>query len=389
MRDDTINIGERLRQIKSLQSSTANSYQELVNRAAAYLALDCAEEALADYDRAVLLKPDQILAHMKRFPVLNRLDMIDRMLDAANEILAITPGESIGYFHLGMALSRLGRDQESVEAYTRAIEISPREPAAYVNRSAGYASLGFMDKCLADCEKAHSIKPGMISAYINKALALRCMGEQQKAIKVCNEALGIEADSPLAYCNRAMANFVLNKDKQAFDDIDLAIRFSTQPFYVAKCKAIKAKFLADLGGGGGNSGGNDGDDWRQWIDEARGLCDSAVCIASENSSPWRYAWSTSALISGIMGDFDAANSNVQLVLDRSRSFIYGINIKARVLLMQDRLDEALVTVNSALVLNAKDPESNYIRYLIRTRQNDARAQDDLARARELGYLRDQ
>ena len=284
------------------------------------------------------------------------------------------------------------RDEESVEAYTRAIELAPKDPGNYVNRSAGYSSMGLLDKCLADCERALALKPEMSNAMNNKALALRCLGEPEKAIRVCNNAMATEPESALLYCNRAMANFALNKTSQAFADIDLSIRFAKQAMYVAKCKAIKAKFLIEAsgGGGGGNNedSGSSGDSGRRMIDEARELCDSAVRMAPENSHPWRYAWSTSALVSGKMGDFDAANRNVQLVLDRFRGFIYGINIKAQILLMQDRLDEALITVNSALSLNPKDPESNYIRYSIRSKQNDPRAKEDLNMARQLGYRRD-
>jgi tetratricopeptide (TPR) repeat protein len=341
-------------------------------------------------------------AHLKRFAVLVRLDRTDRMVAAANEMLTITPGQAVGYFYLGVALSRAGRDEESVEAYTRAIELAPKDPGNYVNRSAGYSSMGLMDRCLFDCERALAIKPEMSNAMNNKALALRCLGEPEKAIRVCNNALATEPESALLYCNRAMANFALNNTRQAFTDIDLSIRFAKQAMYVAKCKAIKAKFLIEAsgGGGGGNgggdagnslgdgSGGNGADSRRRMIDEARELCDSAVRMAPENSHPFRYAWSTSALISGTMGDFDAANRNVQLVLDRFRGFIYGINIKAQILLMQDRLDEALITVNSALSLNPKDPESNYIRYSIRCKQYDPRAKEDLNMARQLGYRRD-
>ncbi len=393
---DTMKVAERERAITSLQGSIANSYRELCSRAAAYFALNCAEEALADYDRAIALNDmpveKKLHAHLKRFAVLVRLDRTDRMVAAANEMLTITPGQAVGFFYLGVALSRVGRDEESVEAYTRAIELAPNDPGNYVNRSAGYSSMGLLDKCLADCERALVLKPEMSNAMNNKALALRCLGEPEKAIRVCNNALVTEPESALLYCNRAMANFALNKTSQAFTDIDLSIKFAKQAMYVAKCKAIKAKFLIEASGGGGGDGnhadGANSGDSRRMIDEARELCDSAVRMAPENSHPWRYAWSTSALVSGKMGDLDAANRNVQLVLDRFRGFIYGINIKAQILLMQDRLDEALITVNSALSLNPKDPESNYIRYSIRSKQNDPRAKEDLNMARQLGYRRD-
>ncbi len=390
--------------VASLRNLQADSFPALVSRAEAYYALGCAEEALADYDQALALKSDAYEVHLRRFDILARLDMIDRMLDAAQSIQAITPGQAVGYFYLGMAFSTLSRDEESVEAYTRAIELAPRHAGAYVNRAAAYSSLGDMDKCLADCEKAQSIDRKSVGAHVNKALALRCLGEQDLAIKVCNQAVSIQQNSPLVYCNRAMAYFVLNKTQNAFDDIDTSIRFAKEPKYAAKCRAIKAYFLAlvgsegNLGAGGGGSrggsgGGDSGDggrnDGRDKVIEARELCDSAIRMAPENSYPWRYTWSTSALISAMMGDFDAANRNVELVLNRCKGFIYGTNIQARIYLMQDRLDEALSAVESALARNSKDPEANYIRYLIRARQNDPLASDELTKARRLGYLREQ
>jgi tetratricopeptide (TPR) repeat protein len=370
-------------------STEANSYQALVSRATAHLALDRAEEALEDFERALAIDNQQVFAHLKRFAILLRLDRPEQMLVAANDLLAVTPGEAIGHFHRGIAFGRLGNDEEAIAAYTKALELAQLDSSSYVNRGATYTSLGHFDKALADCEKSLSIKPKQVSALVNKALCLRSTGQPEKAIKACNEVIAIEADCALAYCNRALANFILNRTKQAIADADISIKFAQQPMYAAKCKCIKAKIRAEGGGGGGKGNGNSDDGGgKGTINEARQLCDSAVRMAPENSHPWRYAWSTSALISGMMGDFQAANQNVQLVLDRSSGFIYGINIKARLLLMQQRLDEALVTVNSALALNAKDPESNYIRYLIRSKQADASASEDLTRARELGYLRD-
>ncbi len=364
------------------------TYMEYLSRGEKFLALDQAEEALDEFEHAIEVDKTQVSAHLKRFAVLIRLDRAEQMLAAAKELLLVTPSHWIGHFYSGLALGSLARDEEAVEAYSKAIEIAPREAPAYVNRGATYGSLGHMEKSLADSEKALLLKPKQSSAMVNKALALRTTGQPKEAIKVCNEIVKFEPKCALAYCNRALANFILNRTEEALEDADLSIKYSTQPMYVAKCKCIKAKFLA-LGGGGGGGNGGYRRDGKDEIEEARQLCDSAVRLAPMNSHPWRYAWSTSALVSGMMGDFDSANSNVQLVLDHAKGFIYGINIKAQILLMQNRLDEALVTVNSALALNPKEPESYAIRHQIRTKLGDAKANEDLTKARKLGFLRDE
>ncbi len=362
------------------------SYKQYLDRGDKSLALNQTEEALDDFEHAIEVDKTQVAAHLKRFAVLVRLDRAEQMLAAAKALLLVTPSLGIGHFYLGLALSRIARDEEAVAAYSKVIAIEPAQAAAYVNRGAIYASLGHMKKSLADSEKALLLKPKQSSAMVNKALALRTTGQPEEAIKVCNEIVKFEPGCALGYCNRGLANFILNQSDKALADADLSIKYAREPMYVAKCKCIKAKFLA-LGGGGGGKGGHPGDR-KEAIEEARHLCDSAVRLAPKNSHPWRYAWSTSALVSGMRGDFDSANSNVQLVLDHAKGFIYGINIKAQILLMQNRLDEALVTVNSALALNPKEPESYAIRYQIKTKLGDAKASEDLTTARKLGFLRD-
>lgn len=105
--------------------------------------------ALADYDQAVALAPDQ------PDPYLNR----------------------------GAALERLERWDDAIADYSRVLAINPKDAAAYNNRGNAKAGLGDWDAALVDYQQAVALDPKFAFARVNAALANYQLGHAEDAIR--------------------------------------------------------------------------------------------------------------------------------------------------------------------------------------------------------------
>ena len=107
------------------------------------------EEAIADYNQAIDLAPDQ------PDPYLNR----------------------------GTALEGLGQWQAAIADYTTVLRLNPEDAAAYNNRGNARAGLGQWQEALTDYQQAVAIDPQFAFARVNAALAEYQLDHRQSAIR--------------------------------------------------------------------------------------------------------------------------------------------------------------------------------------------------------------
>ena len=103
--------------------------------------------ALADYDEAIRLAPDQ------PDPYLNR----------------------------GAALEGMGRWEDAIADYTRVLTIDPDDAPAYNNRGNARAGLGQWEPALEDYQKATALDPKFAFARVNAALVEFQLGNAQRS----------------------------------------------------------------------------------------------------------------------------------------------------------------------------------------------------------------
>ena len=118
------------------------------------------EEALAAYDRALALRPDDPTAHMNR----------------------------------GVALEDLGRHEEALAAHDRALALRPDYPNAHMNRGAALGELGRYEEALAASDRALALEPELPEAHNNRGIALRNLGRHEEALTACDRALALRPD---------------------------------------------------------------------------------------------------------------------------------------------------------------------------------------------------
>ena len=126
----------------------------------------------------------------------------------------INPDDQDAWYGLGYALGNLGRYEEAIASYERAVEINPDKEKAWYNRGIALGNLGRYEEAIASYERAVEINPDYQDAWYNKACAYALQDKIDLAIENLEKAILLEPK------NRNMAN-----EDHAFDSIRQDYRF--------------------------------------------------------------------------------------------------------------------------------------------------------------------
>jgi len=128
------------------------------------------DEALACYDKAIVLKPDYANAHFNRATTLKKLARLDEALAAYDRAIALKPDHAEAHNNRGVLLQELRRYEESLASYDRVIAVRPDHAEAYNNRGIVLMSLGDMAEAEKMFARAAELKRDFPDPLFNLAI---------------------------------------------------------------------------------------------------------------------------------------------------------------------------------------------------------------------------
>jgi tetratricopeptide (TPR) repeat protein len=200
--------GDVLRELKRF-TEAVTAYDEAIkiqshpwaynNRALVYDKLKDYPKALADYERALSLNPDDALAYLNRGNVYDELKDYPKALADYERALSLNPDDAQAYLNRGNVYDELKDYPKALADYERALSLNPDDALAYYNRGNVYAELKDYPKALADYNQALRINPEFGEAYGNRGLMYARLGETEKAVADMEKAaqLFCQQGSPL------------------------------------------------------------------------------------------------------------------------------------------------------------------------------------------------
>lgn len=147
------------------------------NRGGALQALRRFGEALAAYDRAIALEPDYPNAHNNRGNALRELNRHKKALAAYDAALALRPDFADAHNNRGNALRNLRRHEEALIAFNRALALKPDFAEAHYNRGFTLQEMRRHEEALAAYDRAIALKPDYANAWWNKACVKLITGD--------------------------------------------------------------------------------------------------------------------------------------------------------------------------------------------------------------------
>lgn len=147
------------------------------------------EEALANYNRSLQLRPDHL------HTITNR----------------------------GQTLLHLGRRREALADANRALELRPDDPVTLTNRGVALGSLMRYEEALADFNRALVLRPDDPQILTNLGGALHILSRHDEALAVYNRALVLRPDDPNTLYNVACLFALTERYPEALDWLARAI----------------------------------------------------------------------------------------------------------------------------------------------------------------------
>jgi tetratricopeptide (TPR) repeat protein len=165
-----------------------------IYRGACYFSKELNDEAVADYDMALRLEPD------------NKIALNDR----------------------GNAYNREGEYHSAIADYSAALKLDPLYKSPYVNRGVAYLGMNLLNKAKADFDRALDFDPKNAIALTNRARLYIRTRSYVQAIGDLDQAIIVSPESPEPYANRARVLFIIGKFVDSASDFAHASKLSSK-----------------------------------------------------------------------------------------------------------------------------------------------------------------
>ncbi len=159
------------------------------------------DEAIAEYRKALKIKPDNIEAHNDLGLALVARGQVDEAIAHYRKALEINSYYMEAHSDLGIALAGCGKVDEAIYHFRVALALDPEHVDTHYNLGLALAGRGQVDEAIEHFREAVEIKPDFAEAHNNLGLALAGRGEVDEAIEHFRKAVEIKPDYMLAHNN--------------------------------------------------------------------------------------------------------------------------------------------------------------------------------------------
>ena len=199
-------------------SVTGGNNLAYTNRGIAYCDKGAYDLAIADFNKALEIKPKYAKAWYNRGNAYaSGKSAFDLAIADYTTVLDINPQLVDAYHNRGNIYKNKGEYALAISDYTKAIEINPRFAEAYNNRGNTYRSRGKLDLAIADFNKALEINPEIAETYNNRGNAYRDNGQFDLAISDYDKALELNPGLVESHFNKAIAYERSGRKAQAIE----------------------------------------------------------------------------------------------------------------------------------------------------------------------------
>jgi tetratricopeptide (TPR) repeat protein len=309
--------------------------------------------AIADYSKAIELKPDFALAYINRGNSKQFKGDVDGAIADYSATIDLRTDYAEAYNCRGYAKQTKGDLDGAIADHSKAIELKPDFALAYINRGNAKHLKGDLDGAITDCTKAIKLKPDFADAYVTRAAAKAAKTDWDGAIEDYTKALELKPDYAEAYNSRGYAKQIKGDLDGAIADHSKAIELKPDFALAYISRAYAKQIKGDFDGGIAD------------CSEAMQLKLDHVNLAA--------AYITRGSTKSAKGDLDGAMADyteaIELKPDLADSYIYRGCVRYDA---QDFTD-ALLDFRKAVQLGSSNEYARFWVWLTRARQGETEA----------------
>lgn len=204
------------------------------NRGLANLLIKQYQNAIYDFDKAIDLFPDFPAAYTNRGLAYFQLEQYEQAIADYNIAIKLIPGFPPAFNNRGLVYFQLEQYEQAMADLDKAIQSYPKYALSYFNRGGVHYSLGNFDLAIIEFNKAIEINPDFAEAYNNRGIVYFDQKQYQLSIADYNRAIEINSKIVQAYNNLGNVYMALNQYDRAIVEYDKAIEVDpdySDPYY--------------------------------------------------------------------------------------------------------------------------------------------------------------
>ncbi len=218
------------------------------SRAIAWTDSGDSDRAMADYDNAIALDPNDIDAYNERGQIWLEKGENDNAISDFDKAIELDPRKAEAYYNRGRAYSHNGADTRAIADYGQAVEFDPTHWRAYNNRGFVLNRMGEFDRAIADLDEAIRLEPNDPFAYNNRGISWGAKGDAKRAVADYSQAITLDPTYVNPYGSRGIYYFYDREPAKAQADLAKAAELAPDNAYYA----IWADLAERRGGGAGH-----------------------------------------------------------------------------------------------------------------------------------------
>jgi tetratricopeptide (TPR) repeat protein len=186
------------------------------------------EHAIANYDRAIALRPDWALAYANRGGDHFEQGDIDKATADVDKALELDPNDAVALRARGLLLAKAGKNKEAIESFSRAQAAEPSNTFGLEHRALAYLAEHDTDKALADYRQIVRLEPSRI--YVHDRI-VEILMERRDADGLRAEAdeLAKQKIDGAAHFARGYANLYVGKKEDARAEFNAVLAMKPEP----------------------------------------------------------------------------------------------------------------------------------------------------------------
>jgi len=186
------------------------------------------DEAIAAFEAAIRLDPDDALAHYNLGRIYYLQDQMEQAAAAFEEAIQIDPEMAEAHTNLGAVYRAQGKTEEAIAACETAIQLDPNDDMAHYNLALAYYDLEQLDQAVAAYGAALRINPENADAHYNLARAYYEQGKLDEAVVAWKKAAEIEPDDSMTHNNIGRVYFEQGRFDEALVFLKQAIELDPE-----------------------------------------------------------------------------------------------------------------------------------------------------------------
>ncbi|MBW7864356.1 MAG: tetratricopeptide repeat protein [Candidatus Hydrogenedens sp.] len=178
-------------------------------------ALERYEEAIASFNKAIELQPDDMLGYGALVEIQEQRNDLVAAVDIYERIIRRNPESAVLYYQLGLTLVRINDRDGAIAAFRKVLELEPRVARAHYLLALMLIDADQHDEAVAQLRHYLDVRPDNFAALEPLAGALARMGQPDEAAAAMIRLLGSGAAQPKHFLQTAWLLFRVGRHEEA------------------------------------------------------------------------------------------------------------------------------------------------------------------------------